>query len=381
MLPPEAPASSPGAAAVGASYPQPFSPSVPTREEPGGAHNLGTWLKDVQVQIERTLEKLLKLADEEGLGPTWSQALEHLRSYSLRASKRLRPGLVLAGYTFARGDNHIPQGLWRFAAATELLHSFMLIHDDVADQADIRRGGATLHKLLGGGKLGEDLAIIAGDHLFSRALEIMLTTNLPNTTGAVKYYLSVCRHTAAGQFMDITFSQRPLHEIPLFQALKVATLKTALYGFTAPLVCGAMLGKGDPTLIAHLDSLGRHIGVAYQLRDDLIGLYGQAEVAGKSTDSDIAQGKRTFPVVAAYTRASPEHRRELEVLLTPGPKDLAMLNRARELVELNGGRKATEQIVQRSTRLAERILPRLPEANGLRTMLGQLVQKLVNRNA
>ncbi len=342
--------------------------------------DLGSWMKMVQAQVERTMERLLRLADEEEFDLSWNQALEHLRSYSLRASKRLRPGLVLAGYAFARGDTQVPPGLWRFAAATELLHSFMLIHDDVADQAEVRRGAPTLHRMLGEGKHGEDLAIIAGDHLFSRSIEIMLTSNLPNAPGAVKYYLSVCRHTAVGQFMDLTFSHEPLSAVTLFRTLKVATLKTALYGFTAPLVCGAMLGRGEPSLIGDLDRIGRHIGIAYQLRDDLIGLYGQADVCGKSTDSDLVQGKRTFPVLFAYTRANEAEKREMAELWTAGPKDQAMLDRARQLVDANGGRNATERLILRSTRAAERLLVNLPKANGLRDLVAQLAKKLAHRD-
>jgi geranylgeranyl diphosphate synthase type I len=342
---------------------------------------LGAWLKRVQAQTERALEQALKLEDEQGLDAGWDRALECMRRYSLRTSKRLRPGLVLMGHAFARGDTRVPAGLWRFAAGTELLHTFMLVHDDVADRADLRRGELTLHRMLGPGKLGEDLAIIAGDHLFSRSLEVMLSCGLRGSVAAVTYFLQVCRYTAAGQYLDLQLPSQPLEQVNLSQTLRVAWLKTALYGFSAPLVCGALLGGGDSGLVAMLERLGRHIGIAYQLRDDLIGLFGQSSVAGKSVHSDLVDGKRTFPLLAAWLRAPEEVRRELELLWTPGLKNDVMLERARELVAIHGGRAATERVIERSTRLAEHILANLPPAGGLRELLGKLLYKLMHRNS
>lgn len=351
------------------------------RTEPVSAPDLGTWMQMVVSQTEQQMADLLQFPDEGAFDPAWTEALLHVRAYNLRPSKKLRPGLVVAGYAFGRGEAAVPAGLWRFAAATELLHNFMLVHDDIADQADMRRGGLTLHRMLAPGRMGEDLAVISGDHLFARSIEAMLTCNLEGASQAVSYFLRVCRHTAAGQYLDIKFSHAPLAEISLFQSLKVAYLKTALYGFSAPLVCGAMLANADEKLVDALDRLGRHVGLAYQLQDDLIGLYGQVSEAGKSTSSDLEQGKRTFPVLAAYSRACSEARREFDAIWTPGKKDAVTLAAARYLVESFGGRAATERMISRSTRQAQRIVATLPTAGGMRDLIIQLLGKLVGRKA
>jgi geranylgeranyl diphosphate synthase type I len=343
------------------------------------SQQLGVWLHQVQHRTHEVLEELLELQDETALIPSWHQVLELVRSYSLRPSKRLRPGLVLMGHALGREGDRAPAGLWRFAAATELLHTFMLIHDDVADRADTRRGGASLHRMMGPGGLGQNLAIVIGDHLFSRAVEVMLGCGLPGAHEATRYFLQVCRHTAAGQYMDIHMTHHPLQRTRLRQVLRVARLKTALYGFTAPLVCGAKLAGAQPELLRRLERLGRYAGTAYQLRDDLLGLYGKAAVCGKPTDSDVAAGKRTFPVLAAWVRAPPEVREEMERLWTPGPKDEVLLEQARELVEAYGGRAATERLILRLTHAARRVLFTLTEAGGFRAMLGQLLLKLVRR--
>ncbi len=361
--------------------PQAVRPVDQTQQTVTAPVDFRTWAKQVQYRAQQELHDMLLLEDEQQMDPSWSKALEQVRSYSLRPSKRIRPGLVLAGYAFARGDAAAPDGVWKFAAATELLHTFMLIHDDVADQADTRRGGTALHKLLGEGHLGENLAIVVGDHLYSRSLEEMLGCGLPNAGKATRYFLKVCRHTAVGQYMDIRLPHQPLAELSVFQSRRVAFLKTALYGFTAPLVCGAQLAGADAELIKKLERFGRCVGTAYQLRDDLLGLYGQSSVVGKPTDSDLAQGKRTFALLAAYRRAPQEVREELEALAAPGPKDEAMLQRARDLVEQYGGRAATERIIERATRSAARILDTLPEGGGLKALLHDLLQMLMIREA
>ncbi|MCP3103707.1 polyprenyl synthetase family protein [Myxococcus sp. K15C18031901] len=341
------------------------------------------WLKLVQTEVESSLQELFELPDEAGLDPHWARAVEQARAYALRPAKRVRPALVMAGHCLARGTPVVPSELWRFAAGLELLHTFLLIHDDVADQAGLRRGGASLHRLLAPGRTGEDLAVVMGDHLFARALEAMLESGLPGVARVVRYYLAICRHTAAGQYLDLSLGQAPLAEVSLFQALRVASLKTARYGFCAPLVCGAMLGGGGDALRQALERVGRHVGMAYQLRDDLIGLFGDAAVAGKAVDGDFLQGKRTFPVLAAFARASSRGRAELEALwaLPTAEKDAQALARARVLVEEFGGRAACERMVERASRTARRALQSLPNPNGVRDLLDALIVRLAHRAA
>lgn len=341
------------------------------------------WLQTVRSQVEAEMAELLMLPDEASLDARWTRAMEHARHYALRPAKRVRPALVVAGYGLARGSLTAPAGLWRFAAGLELLHTFLLIHDDVADQAELRRGGAALHHLLGPGRAGEDLAVVVGDHLYTRSLEAMLSSGLRGATQASLYYLGVCRHTAAGQYLDLELSRASLSEVTLFQALRVAHLKTARYGFCAPLVCGAMLAGAAAELCEALERVGRHVGLAFQLRDDLIGLFGDERVAGKAADGDFVQGKRTFPVLAAYTRAPAEAREELERLWTlpPAARDAAALARARALVEEHGGRAACERLVERASRAGRKALRALPERGGVRDLLDTLITRLARRAA
>ncbi len=336
------------------------------------------WIDHVRIEVERRLATLLSLPDEERLDARWTRAIAAARRLALRPAKRVRPALVLLGWRLARGDETPPDGVWRFAAALELLHTFLLIHDDVADRSDLRRGGPALHRSLGRGRRGVDLAVVVGDHLYTRALEAMLETELPGIAAAVRYYLGVCRLTAAGQFLDLTLSGAALGDVTLFQTLRVALLKTARYGFAAPLVVGARLGGAGDQLTAPLERTGRQLGLAFQLRDDLLGLFGAPALTGKPS-ADWLTGKATFPVIAAYTRAPLAVRRELDALWHAASRDAGARARACRLIEAHGGRAAAEHAVLRATRVARRNARALPAAAASRALLDALIVSLAER--
>lgn len=341
-------------------------------------------------RVDAHLRALLLQADELGIDPVWTHAKQAVSEYTLRPAKRVRPLLVVAGYELA-SEAEAPESVWRFAAALELLHTFMLVHDDVADAAELRRGGPALHRTLARGdrKVGEDLAVVAGDHLFALAIEGMLGCGSRHAAAATQYMLGICRQTAAGQFLDIELSRTPIPELSLFQTLKVATLKTAKYGFSAPLVCGALLALGsgaNEDLTGALDRLGQKVGLAFQLRDDLISLFGDSRVSGKPTDSDFAEGRRTFPVIAAWTRGNESRRQEIERLwaMPKGEKDARALEDARVVIEAAGGLAATQRVIDRLSRSARRIAQGLsvgPRGSRVLSHLEQLIQRLAHRAA
>lgn len=352
--------------------------SIPISVVPMGAEAA---LASFQLELERALADLLVLPDEATMDPRWSRAMVELRAYTLRPAKRVRPTLLLAGWAMASGElgRGVPEGVKQFAAGLELLHTFMLIHDDVADRAATRRGGPSLHRALSNGKAGEDLAVVVGDHVYSRAVEVMLTSGMPHAAEATRYMMAICRHTAVGQYLDIDLARTPLQDVTIFQTLKVANLKTARYGFVAPLVAGAMLGGADKTLLEQLERVGRQVGLAFQLRDDLIGLFGDDNVAGKDGGGDFVEGKRTFPVVAAWTRADAAGRAKLEQLWASDVRDEKALQSARREIDAWGGREATQRVIERMTRSARKTLELMPAGGGARMVLDGLIARMVRR--
>ncbi len=334
-----------------------------------------------QLEFEPMLEQWATADDESTLDPLWLRARDQVRAYTLRPAKRVRPTLAAVGWMLSQGSRKwdaIPSEVAQFGVGLELLHTFMLVHDDVADRANVRRGGPSLHHLLGDGRLGEDLAVVAGDHLYARAMEAMISAPSPHAVAASRFMLEICRHTAAGQHLDLSLSRAPLEDVGLFQTLKVAHLKTARYGFVAPLVCGGMLGGAPAAMIANLARVGRLAGLAYQLRDDLIGLYGEDKVTGKDGGGDFFEGKRTFPVVAAWTRADTSGRRTLEALWNT--RTTQQLATARLEVARWGGVAASQRVVDRLTRAARRTLASFPHCTAV-AFLDEMLTGLAKRVA
>jgi geranylgeranyl diphosphate synthase type I len=330
------------------------------------------WLGGFQAELEGRLGRLLELPAERAHDPRWARALAETRRFALRPAKRLRPALLAIGHGIARGGGAIPHELWAFAIGVEVLHTFLLVHDDVADGAETRRGGPALHRNLGAGRAGEDLAIVVGDHLFALAVDSMLACALPATPTVARYYLAVCRETAAGEYLDLALSGAPLASVRPREALRVALLKTARYSVVAPLVAGARLGEGAPGLVRTFERVGHAAGVAFQLRDDVNGLFGDPAAVGKPA-GDLETGKPTLPVLAAYARAPRCVKHRMELLWAGASTDASAAAELRLLIEEHGGRRAAERAIGRATRAAHHWIRALPDVGGMRAVLAELL--------
>lgn len=327
------------------------------------------WGEQVQAQVAGTLRELLELPDEVRLDVQWAQALECVRAYVARPGWRGHAALLLAGHGVARGSSTVPARLWRFAAGLELLHVCRALHDEVVEQDSLVRSAPLLQPLLAPSPTGAHLAVVVGDHLFARAFETMLSSSLPGAPEATRYCLRMDRASVAGEVRMMkagVLGERG----GVRQALRLARLRGLRRGLAPALVCGAMLGGADEGLRLRLARVGCGLGLALELGEQLAGLF--------DSPRDFTRGRCTFPVMAAWSRARPAEREALEALwaLPEEARDGAALLRARGLVEMSGGRVATERLIARSARGAVRALATLPHAQGLRellrTLLGQL---------
>src|SRR3989338_2389051 len=237
---------------------------------------------------------------------------ESIREFSLRKGKRIRPLLLILSYMgYSRRNKKISVSLYNASTCMEMLHNFMLIHDDIIDRSNLRRGKPTLHKLLGKTnrtnrreKLGYDLGIIAGDIVYALAIDAFLSIkeSPKRKERALKYFIQTAAFTAMGEFIDTVYGVEQLSKVKEKDVFLNYTLKTARYTFDCPLVVGAILAGAKNKDIKLLSDLGNLIGQAFQIQDDIIGIFGSQKNIGKSILSDLAESKKTILVCHAYEK-------------------------------------------------------------------------------
>ena len=248
-------------------------------------------LRDVRMRVDERLAEWLapRVAAAAAISAEVGVAAEAARDLSLRGGKRMRAALVATGFDAFGGEGDcLPAML-----AIELLQTYLLIHDDWMDDDDVRRGGPTVHVLLrerlGEKSLGDSAAILAGDLASGWAQEALLESNVrpERLVRAMKAYAKINVDVVCGQLAEMTAEgskARPSVET-------VHALKTASYTVTGPLLVGAALAGAEDA--AGLERFGRPLGIAFQLRDDLLGTFGDPSATGKPIHNDIRQGKRT----------------------------------------------------------------------------------------
>ncbi|MFD8982322.1 family 2 encapsulin nanocompartment cargo protein polyprenyl transferase [Streptomyces sp. NPDC059564] len=278
------------------------------------------------------------------------------------AGKAIRPALVLASAQALggpRAGDPDAQGAVRAAVAVELAHNFTLLHDDVIDKDARRRGRPTAWTVF-----GIPDAIIAGDAVMALALRLFAEDPHPAAAAASARLAACVIELCAGQQADCAFERRP--DVSLDECLTMATAKTgALLGCACAL--GALYAGAGPEEVEAMDAFGREAGLAFQLIDDLIGIWGDPGHTGKPAGADLIARKKSLPVVAALTSGTPAGE-ELAALYA-GPMAGDDVRAAARAVERAGGRDwAQAHAADRMGRAVQelsRAVPDLAAAGGL----------------
>lgn len=250
------------------------------------------------------------------------------RDYTLRGGKRLRAFLVLIGYWSRKWGYGNIDSIKYLMAGIEFLQSYLLVHDDIMDEDEIRRGGPTVHvwfdrKCREEGLIsrckhyGVSQAIIVGDYLESLAVSMFTRLNLPDYAlkELIKTYTRGVRLVAYGQFLDVLIANTPLKKVSEDDVYNIHMLKTASYTVELPLHLGAIASlMYNNELLMELSQYALPAGIAFQLQDDILGLYGDPKVTGKPVGSDVREKKKTLLIVKAYQLADADDKKFLEEL-------------------------------------------------------------------
>ena len=291
---------------------------------------------------------------------------------AVAGGKRLRASFVYWGWRAAGGaadDGRVVQA----GAALELLHASALVHDDVMDASDIRRGRPASHKQFerlhrDGGwtgrpeRFGIGGAIVLGDLLLSWADEMLRHCGFDaaQLTAAAPYFDAMRAEVAAGQYLDLVAQSSGHNSVP--RAMQVVRYKAAKYTVERPLHLGAALGGGPRSLISALSSYGVPLGEAFQLRDDVLGVFGDPTRTGKPAGDDLREGKRTVLIALAVERADTTQHDRIDALFGRPDLDDSGVAQLQQIIVATGALDAVERLIAELTDAATTSLRQAPIA-------------------
>lgn len=332
----------------------------------------------MQNKIKSIIEKELNaysrsLGKKASFNQTSPYLLKNVRNFILRKGKRLRPFLFVAGYLgFAK---RIAPNLYKSALSMELLHDFMLVHDDIVDKADTRRGKPSMHKML-----GQDLAIIAGDFIYAMALDTFLSIreNRQRKEKALKEFIKATMVTATGEFVELLSGSKELKKISKEDIYRIYDCKTACYTFASPLSCGAILAGASQKQVNRLHKLGLCLGRAFQIKDDILGIFGEKSETGKSPLSDLQEGKKTILIWYAYRHSKEKTKSAIQKSLKKGRINRGDLLKMRKIIKESGALDYAKKEAANFAKQARSLLNSSSMRREYKTLIDQYSQKLLN---
>ena len=295
-----------------------------------------------------------------------------LAAFTEGGGKRVRPVLCLLGAEAVGGEPHLALAP---AMGIELFQSAALIHDDIADESELRRGKPCLYLTEGTG-----LATNMGDLALTQVIEVVLADGaLPADRKAkvLGELVSMERHTLEGQALDLGWARDGRWDVTEADYLYMVRSKTAHYTAASPLAVGAVAAGATPEAVEGLRQVGISAGIAFQLQDDLLNLVGDAEAQGKDFRSDITEGKRTLMVVHALQN-SPKRERLIKILSSK-EKDSAVLAEAVDIMVESGSIEYARTYAENLTSIAKNRLVDLVEPSDSLKLLISMADWFVNR--
>jgi geranylgeranyl diphosphate synthase type I len=328
------------------------------------------------MEVTDILKKYSKSIDEEiqnSLGTVDPDELQKSTQHLIKAGgKKIRPSLVVLSSEAVGGN---AEDALKTAAAVELIHTFSLIHDDIMDKDDMRRGKPSVHVLW-----GEPMAILAGDTLFSKAFETVLETPIDIVTyervvNALKTVVDSCIKICEGQASDMCFEGN--FEVSEDQYMNMIYKKTGAL-IAAATRSGSIIGGGTPEQVETLTEYGRLVGLAFQIQDDYLDVVSDEENLGKPVGSDIIEGKMTLMVVNALSKASSDDKDELVSILKAEDKDTDV-KRALEIFEKYDSINYAHDIALQNVDTAKKLLKTLDESDAT-VALSMIADYVLQRN-
>ncbi len=318
--------------------------------------------------------------------------------------KKLRGFLVYLSYKACIGDSS-KKGIEKIlpvVLAVELVHSFLLIHDDIIDQSEIRRGKPTVHKKFeetiqpsfkvadaselwrrsatDGKHYGVSQAIIIGDIACFEAIKLIAEARIDDKSKirCIEKLLQTLLETGYGEALDVEYSRMGADFEKIWQ---VTNLKTARYSFVGPLTLGAILAGAKKSKIEDLSQFGLTLGTAFQIQDDILGVFGKEKTLGKSTLSDLREGKNTILIYKASEMAGDKDKEILDRIWGKRQARFGDLAKVKRIIGDSGALEWAKAQNQKLARRAKGYINEITDEQKLRLVFGQMVDFVVKRES
>jgi geranylgeranyl diphosphate synthase type I len=272
-----------------------------------------------------------------------------IKDFLLRDGKRIRPSFFILSYMgYSKKKLSSYKKLVKCALSLELLHDFLLVHDDVIDNSELRRGKPTLQKIFNknlkaspDAKIGSDISIMAGDVIFAMAVESFLSFDVTSLRAkkALSKLIKAAAETGIGEYIDTVNNIKKIEQVSERDIFLTYMLKTAKYTFETPLLMGATLAGAENAELKKLSKLGIALGRAFQIHDDLLDVFSSTEQIGKPVLSDLNESKKTLLVLRAFQALRGKQKKSLKKILSKKKKTYGDLLRFRKLIKISGANK------------------------------------------
>jgi geranylgeranyl diphosphate synthase type I len=316
------------------------------------------------------------------------EIMETLKEFNLRGGKRIRPVLTIFGYKALGGKEE--KEIIRVAMAVELMEAFLLIHDDIMDQDEFRRGYLTVHKIYENRcknqftntdykRFGESMAIIAGDILAMLGIEVILSSKFSDKLKlrAINKFYRVVINTCFGQTLDLRCElEKNISEEDI---LRIQELKTSIYTIEGPLHIGAILAGATKNNLRLLSGYAIPLGKAFQIQDDILGMFGNEKKLGKPVGSDLREGKKTLLILKALEKSKKGQRQT--ILNSLGNKDLTIseIDKIRKIIIKTGALDHSKNLAKQLSIKAKNIILKSKLKKEGKDFLIAIADYMVNR--
>ncbi len=348
------------------------------------------YILDTKQSVDKVIKNFYvqKINDAAEISSEYKKLLTLTSQNTMRGGKRLRPALAILGYEAAGGK--LSSQIVTAASALEIFHNFLLIHDDIIDRDEIRHGGPTIEAIYKNEYLSSlhhteathfasSMALLAGDINCGLCYELLLSANYQSkhTIAAIARLNQAIFEVAGGQQLDTLAAITPMYSVK--KLLSIARHKTAGYTMELPLQFGALLAGSSQSQLSAMAEYGENIGIAFQITDDILGIFGDTKTTGKPNVSDLREGKQTLLMYYGLALANNKDKAILDKSYGNSKASSSDLQIIRDILTRCGALAKTQKMQQKYFQQALPCIVNITQDETLIQKLHYIAQYCINR--